>query len=340
MRNIIRSPHNKGPTLLDLTGSNGHDPRQVMPIKYTTSRNLFLSARANIWSPHEIGMSEDKSDWEGDKLTQSERIMVERNISYLTASDNFVPDFIAMLLGHVGAVEVRQYLRWQEAEEATHVESYLYILESFGLDLDSQNDIFKLYQQIPEIADKLDWNINLTHQLNNPGGHLTTNILLALVGAHIFEYLFFPAGFAQIFALARRGILRNTAQQYSYIWRDEILHAAHSGWMVKQLISEEPGIFTQAVKTTIQDMIEESVALEKAHAAVTIPENGVRGMTVQDYTDYIHYLANAISRRFGVTELYKKKPHPLPWLENYTLRQEVNFFEGRVRDYQATKLTF
>jgi len=32
---------------------------------------------------------------------------------------------------------------------------------------------------------------------------------------------------------------------------------------------------------------------------------------------------------FGVRE------HPMPWLSEYELKQEVNFFEGRVRDYRT-----
>lgn len=338
MRPIILSK-SKEPQLFVEPDEAAYDPRQVVPIKYQPARELFLKGRANAWVPQEIPMHEDKTTWESDKLTPEQKWMFTLGISYLTASDNLVPDHLSKIMEFVGAVEVRQYLRWQISEEANHVESYLYILESFGLDSDSQGQIFKLYQTTPEISKKLNWNIHLTNNLNY--GNFKTQLLLSLVGYHIFEFLFFPAGFAQVFALARRGLLRNTAEQYSYIWRDETLHAANSHWLIKQLLVENPGLMQPVVKTLIQDMIEESVALEIAHAEIALPADGLPGMSRLDYFNYVKYLANTISRRFGVTEIYPKQAHPMPWLDSYTRLQKVNFFEGRVREYQTnTKLGF
>ena len=120
---------------IKIIGGRGYDVRQPIPVKYTQVRERFLNARKNFWIPNEIPMGEDKLQWNTDQLTESEMWLFKTNISYLTASDNLLPDNLDnAILGHITANEMRQYFRHQIMEESNHIESYLFILESFGLD--------------------------------------------------------------------------------------------------------------------------------------------------------------------------------------------------------------
>ena len=142
-------------TEIKIIAGQGYDLRQPIPIKYNMVRERFLSARKNFWIPNEIPMGEDKLQWESGKLTEAEMWLFKTNISYLTAGDNLVPDnLVNVILKYITANEMRQYLRWQIAEEANHIESYLFILESFGLDEQGQGQIFNLYQEMPELVKK------------------------------------------------------------------------------------------------------------------------------------------------------------------------------------------
>ncbi len=330
-----------------IIGGVGYDPRQPLPVKYNDTRLRFVNARHNFWVPNDIPMGDDKMQWATGTLTEQEMWMFKCNISYLTASDSLVPDNLEnTLIEHITAHEVRQYLRWQVAEEANHIESYLFILESFGLDVGGQGQIFNLYQQVPALVNKLNWNLSYTNNVcacPHPAGSLEANsaVLEDLISYYAFEFLFFPVNFSQIFALARQGKLRNTAQQYQYIWRDETLHSTNMLWMIRQIIQENPALWSSAMKDRARAIVDEAVSIEQEFGKATLPDGGIQGLPLVSYHNYVKFMADLLLTNLGLPTSYGVTTHPLPWLTDYEVKQEVNFFEGRVRDYRAgSTLTF
>lgn len=324
-----------------IVGGRGYDLRQPIPIKYASVRQRFLDARQNFWVPNDIPMGEDKAQWLTGKLSESEMWLFKTNISYLTASDNLVPDNLDnAILNHITANEMRQYLRWQIAEEANHLESYLFVLESFGLDEKGQGQIFSLYQEVPELTAKLNWNLQFTNNVVNceaPRGSVEANraLLEDLISYYIFEFLFFPLGFSQIFALARQGKLKNTAEQYAYIWRDENLHSQNALWLIRQVIHENTGLWNSHMQERSRAMINEAVQLEANYAKVAMPDGGVLGMSVQTYVEYAQFMADKICYDLGLEPLFNVKSHPMPWISEFELNAEKNFFESRVQEYRT-----
>lgn len=332
------TPH---PDAIKIIGGKGYDVRQPVPLKYPDVRQRFLSARHNFWTPNDIAMGDDKVQWNTGILTEEESWLFKCNISYLTASDNLVPDNLDnAILSQITANEMRQYLRWQMAEEANHIESYFFILESFGLDEQGQGQIFKLYQDVPELVNKLNWNINFTNNVVNidaPAGSMEANraLLEDLISYYAFEYLFFPLGFSQIFALARQGKLRNTAQQYQYIWRDENLHAINGRWLIRQIIRENPQLWDRKMQERARGIVDEAVKLESAYGQATMPNGGIVGMSVKNYVAFAQFMGDMLLKTLDLPPSFGVREHPMPWLSEYELKQEVNFFEGRVRDYRT-----
>ena len=326
---------------IKIVGGQGYDLRQPIPVKYTPVRERFLSARKNFWIPNEIPMGEDKLQWNTGQLTEAEKWLFKTNISYLTAGDNLVPDnLVNAIFRHITANEMRQYLRHVVMEESNHIESYLFILESFGLDDKGQGQIFNLYQEMPELVEKVNWNLVFTNNVVNsdapPGSPEANRALLEdLISYYVFEYLFFPLGFSQIFALARKGKLRNTAQQYSYIWRDETLHSSNGLWLIQQIIRENPGLWNAAMQKRVRAIINEAVKLETLHAHAVMPDGGIVGLPVLTYIEFARFTADNICTNLGLKPLFGIREHPMPWMSEYELNHEVNFFEGRVREYQT-----
>jgi len=327
---------------IKIIGGKNYDSRQPIPVKYQSARQRFLNARQNFWVPNDIPMGEDKQQWAQGVLNEAEMHMFTTNISYLTASDNIVPDNLDnAILERITANEMRQYLRWQIGEEANHIESYQFILESLGLDEKGQGQIFGLYQETPALTDKLNWNINFTNKVATADTELGSeednrNLLEDLVSYYIFEHLFFPLGFSQIFALARQGKLRNTAQQYQYIWRDESLHSQNGLWLIQQIITENPPLWDDKMRERTRGIINEAVALETAYAHTTMPDGGIVGLSVWTYIDYARFMGNQACQNLGVAILFPQvKQHPMPWISEYELNRETNFFEGRVQEYRT-----
>ncbi len=324
-----------------IIGGAGYDVRQPVPIKYSAVREHFLNARNNFWTPHEIPMGDDKVQWNTGALSEDEIWLFTTNISYLTASDNLVPDNLDnAILEHITANEMRQYLRWQIAEESNHIESYLFILESFGLDEKGQGEIFGLYQDVPELVTKLNWNLTFTNNVVNcdyPQASMEANraVLEDLISYYVFEYVFFPLGFSQVFALARQGKLRNTAQQYQYIWRDENLHAINERWLILQIIRENPQLWDSKMQERARAIVNEAVHLETEFGKATMPNGGISGLSVRSYAEYAQLMGDNLLKSLGLKPLFNIKEHPMPWLAEFEMKQEVNFFEGRVRDYRV-----
>ena len=308
-----------------IIGGKGYDVRQPVPFKYPWVRQHFLNARNNFWTPNDIAMGDDKMQWNTGKLTDEEIWMFKCNISYLTASDNLVPDNLDnAILEHITANEMRQYLRWQIAEEANHIESYFFILESFGLDEKGQGQIFNLYQEVPELVEKLNWNLRFTNNVVNceapQGDHIANRALLEdLISYYIFEYLFFPVAFSEVFALARQGKLRNTAQQYQYIWRDENLHAINSRWLIRQVIVENPTLWDASMQERARAIIDEAVKLETNFAKASMPNGGIPGLSVETYSNYARLIGDNICRSLDLKPLFNITEHPMPWLSEYEM---------------------
>ena len=325
-----------------------YDIRQPVPIKYPEVRDRFLQARKNFWTPDEVSMAEDKFQWQSDKVTEAEKFLFKTNISYLSAGDNLVPDnIIDVIMKHITANEMRQNYRWIIGEEANHMESYLFILESFGLDVKGQGDIFNLYRDIPSISRKVNWNLEFANNSANSKHELGSfeskkNLLIDIFSYYIFEYLFFPLGFCQIFALDRQNKLRNTAQQYIFIWRDETLHAENALWLIKQIIKENKEVWNAKVKQYFREILSQAVDLEIAFAYDIMPDGGISGMSLNSYNNYVKFIANNICGKLDLEILDKTiKSHPLSWMSEYEMKADVNFFEGRPPEYKVgTKLTW
>ena len=326
---------------IKIISGRGYDLRQPIPVKYQIVRERFLNARNNFWTPNDIPMGEDKLQWNMGNLTEAEMWLFKTNISYLTASDNLVPDNLTnAILSHITANEMLQYLRHQIFEEANHLESYLFILESFGLDEAGQGQIFNLYQEIPALTNKLNWNLTFTNKVVNspaPLGSEEANrcLLEDLISYYVFEFLFFPLGFSQVFALARNGKLKNTAEQYAYIWRDENLHAINGIWLIRQIIKENPSLWDTLTQERARAIVDEAVRLETDYAHASMPDGGVIGMSVTTYIEFAKFMGDSICKNLGLTPLFNINTHPLPWMSEFELNKEKNFFESRVTEYRT-----
>jgi len=151
--------------------------------------------------------------------------------------------------------------------------------------------------------------------------------------AAIFEGCWFYNGFSPVFALQRRGLMKGTAEQFQYIMRDEVMHAAFGIRVVKQIIQEEN---LKINKKDIRNMWDEAYEAEKTYANYIL-RDPILGYSAEMHLGQFQFIANRRAAQLGLDE----EPFPgaeltLPWLdEQANLRKEKNFFETRVTEYQA-----
>jgi len=316
---------------------NGHtDINQLAPFKYPWAWNFFLNANKNHWTPLDINMAQDVTDYR-HKLTLEEKHVYENVLSYLTTSDILAMRNIGLaVMEKMSAPELQIYQARQVYEEALHTWTYQHCIETIGLD---QSEIYNRYRVVPEIQQKiavanrrLNSILRSDIDLKDPD-ELHNFVISYMFFAAIFEGCWFYNGFSPIFALQRRGLMKGTAEQLQYIMRDEVMHAAFGIRVVKQILQEEN--LTLDPKA-IREMWDEAYEAEKTYTSYIL-KDPILGYSAETHIGQFMYIANRRANQLGLDE----EPFPgaestLPWLdEQANLRKEKNFFETRVTEYQT-----
>lgn len=312
------------------------DINQLAPFKYPWAWNFFLNANKNHWTPLDINMAQDVIDYR-HKLTVEEKHVYENVLSYLTTSDILAMRNIALaVMEKMSAPELQIYQARQVYEESVHTWTYQHCIETLGLD---QGEIYNRYRVVPEINQKIAMANRRLNSVLRPDIDLTDpdemhNFAISyLFFAAIFEGAWFYNGFSPVFALQRRGLMKGTGEQFQYIMRDEIMHAAFGIRVVKKLLEEEN--LTLDPKA-LRFMWDESHEAEKTYAEYIL-RDPILGYSAELHIGQFRYIANRRANQVGL----KEEPFPgaeatLPWLnEQANLRKEKNFFETTVTEYQT-----
>ncbi len=316
------------------------DLNQLVPFKYKWAWDKYLDACANHWMPQEISMAADLALWNDPKgLTEDERVIVKRALGFFSTADSLVANNLVLAVyRHLTNPECRQYLLRQAFEEALHTHAYQYIIESLGMD---EAEVFNMYREIPSVHDKTAWSIPYTQSLADPDFHTGTpqmdqRLLRDLIAFYVvFEGIFFYVGFVQMLSFGRRNKLVGASEQIRYIMRDESMHMNFGIDVINQIKLENPHTWTRDFQNEVRQMIDEATALELRYAHDTMPR-GVLGLNASMFKDYLQFIANRRCNQIGIKELYAGASNPFPWMsEMLDLKQEQNFFERRVLEYQT-----
>jgi ribonucleoside-diphosphate reductase beta chain len=204
------------------------DVNQLMPLKYKWAWEHYDNGCANHWMPTEVPMNKDIEIWKSNTLTPDERRVIMRNLGFFSTAESLVGNNLVLaIFKHITNAECRQYLLRQAFEEAVHTHTFLYVVESLGLD---EGEVFNMYNEIPSIARKDAFEMELTREVLDP--NFTTDtfegaqaLLKNLIGFYlIMEGIFFYSGFVMILSFHRRNLMKGIGEQFQYILRDETIH--------------------------------------------------------------------------------------------------------------------
>ncbi|PCI77908.1 ribonucleotide-diphosphate reductase subunit beta [Candidatus Aerophobetes bacterium] len=326
-----------------LINCNTVDVNQLMPLKYKWAWEHYLNGCANHWMPTEVPMSRDIELWKSDKLSDAERLMIMRNLGFFATAESLVANNIVLsIYKNITNPECRQYLLRQAFEEAIHTHTFHYIVESLNLD---EGEIFNMYNEIPAIKEKDDFEMKLTSDIMANNFNTTTvagkqKFLENLIGYYIImEGIFFYSGFAMILSLHRQNKMTGIGEQFQYILRDETVHLNFGIDLINGIKEENPEVWTPEFKDHIIATIAEAVRLESNYAQECLP-TGILGLTAPMFDEYAKFIANRRLERIGLPKQYQAQ-NPFPWMsETIDLGKEKNFFETRVTDYQSASLSW
>lgn len=301
----------------------------IAPIKYQWAWDAYIRSQRNFWLPTEIGMGEDLMALK--RLSPNERHTFFTTFATLTTADALHQRNLALAVyERITAPEVGMAVIAQMHQETIHSMSYQHVIEALNFD---EDEIYLLYQKIPQIRAKFEYSNAKTRGLQGQSGDLKDYVRGLFFYYMIFEGVWFMGGFCPIFSMQRRRLMVRTGEQLQYIARDESGHVAFGRALILALWQENPE--TRLEESEAYALMREAMELEEAYAEHTI--RPMLGYDLELHRRHVKYLANRRLLDLGFSPLYPEtEAESLPWWEEQIgFRKEKNFFETRVTEYQT-----
>jgi ribonucleoside-diphosphate reductase beta chain len=310
----------------------------LRPMHYPVFFDMYQAAIKNTWTVDEVDFSTDTADLRS-KLTDSERHLVQRLVSFFATGDSIVANNLVLnLYRHINAPEARVYLSRQLFEEAQHVQFYLTLLDTYVPDQQERFEAFASIENIPSIRRKAEfcmrW-LDSIYELDRlqTSGDRRAFLLNLICFAACVEGLFFFGAFAYVYFLRSRGLLHGLAAGTNWVFRDESAHMAFAFEVIDTVRREEPSLWEADLERQVVRMIDEAVACETQFAEDLLG-SGVAGLSLPDMREYLKFVADQRLARLGMGRPYGAR-NPFPFMDLQDVQELANFFERRVSAYQV-----
>ncbi len=322
------------------------DSLQLFPLAYPWAWDMYLENMDNHWSPREISMGTDVALWKSDRLTEEERHLFLSIMAQLTTFDVQRGDETAETLqGLLNPPEIKHYLKRLADEEALHTYSYQFIIENMELD---QQEIYSRYERVPSMRARVDLAKTistraqhvLAKRILQPEAPLTLREKQEVIFAAIFWFLgfegiWFVMGLTgPIQNLARQGKFTGAAEQFQFIFRDEVQHIRFGQYLIQAFREQHPECFTEGFLRGVQGLFQKVIDLEADYIRYCLPDP-ILGYSAEDHVETAKWYADLRLKQMGLPPLFNAE-HRFPWMsEQLSLRKEKNFFETRPTEYRT-----
>jgi ribonucleoside-diphosphate reductase beta chain len=299
-------------------------------IAYPKMYDLYQTLLSNFWKPQEINMQDDIKQW--DSLSNQEKDVFLRINTQLASLDSLQTPTMSQVMDYVSDSSFKAIFAVISQQEAVHNESYSYILSSL-IPIGEQNERFNQAKSDHIVRKRNQLILDSYEEFRqNP----TPQTLFKLcVNSINLEGIYFYAGFAFFYHLARQQKMLKTSTMISYIQRDEMQHAYFIAQFLRILLTENPELHTNENINFIYQAINEAVELEKEWAQYILAE--IKGIDLVEFEGYVEYLANKRLRQLGLKNLYEERSNPMPWIQIFgdEMMNETksDFFEQKSRTY-------
>src|SRR3954452_1348281 len=303
-------------------------------IAYPQMYDLYQTLLANFWKAQEINMQDDIKQW--DLLSEIEKDVFLRINTQLASLDSLQTPTMSQVMDYVTDSSFKAIFAVISQQEAVHNESYSYILSSL-VPIGEQNERFNQAKMDPIVRKR---NQLILDAYENFRENPTPQTLFQLsVNSINLEGIYFYAGFAFFYHLAREQKMLKTSTMISYIQRDEMQHAYFISQFIRILLTENPEMNSKANIDYIYETVSKAVELEKEWAHVILKD--IEGIDLLEFERYLEYLANKRFRQLGLKNLFQDRDNPMPWIHVFSDEMinetKTDFFEQKSRTY--TKVT-
>jgi len=290
----------------------------LFPIRYPGLWDAFETHHKMFWTIKDIDFSQDLSHLK--TLSQDELHYVTHVLAFFAQSDGIVNENLAMrFYQDVEIPEARAFYSDQIQREAIHAWAYALLIDTYVRDPNEKLRLFNAIEHIPAVKKKAEWAIKWINSQDD--------FAKRLVAFAVVEGIFFSGSFCAIYWFRKRGLLPGLATANNWIARDEGMH-----WEFAVLLYKTLNLSLS--KADFYQIIIEAVSIEKEFVSESLPV-GLIGMNASMMCQYIEFVADLVTRRFGFEPIYGAE-NPFDFMRMSDMETKVNFFEKRVSEYSLS----
>jgi len=299
-------------------------------VRFSWAYPMYKNMLANFWIPSEINMANDLRQWK--ELTSEEQHSFKKIMGLLAFLDSIQTDYSGKVADYLTDSSLTALMQVLSFQEVVHNQSYSYVLSSL-VDKQEQDEIFE-YWKHDEIL--LERNAFIAEGYKKFTEEKTVDAFLrSIVYDVVLEGLFFYAGFAFFYNLARNQKMVSTSTMINYINRDEQLHVNLFVHIFKETLNENPSYNTDELYEFVTNTFREAAELEIKWGSYIIGDR-FEGLSMDEIEAYIKFMANKRCKELGAEKPFEGySKNPLKWIKAY---KDVNsgksdFFEQKSRQY-------
>jgi ribonucleoside-diphosphate reductase beta chain len=168
-------------------------------------------------------------------------------------------------------------------------------------------------------------------------GHVKA-IWMALNASYALEAFRFMVSFATSLAMVENRIFIGNGNIIQLILQDEILHKEWTGWIINQVVKEDPR-FAQAkqeCEAEVYQLYLDVIREEKEWADYLFNKGPVIGLNAQILKDFVDYTAANALKEIGIKYLEPApRSTPIPWFNKHvdTSKKQTALQENESTNY-------
>ena len=290
----------------------------------------YRQAMNNFWIPEEINLAQDLKDY--NKLEEAEKTAYDKILSFLIFLDSIQTANLGNINNYITASEINLCLTIQAFQEAVHSQSYSYMLDTI-CSPEKRNEILYQWKDDEVLLERNKFiGAQYNSFLEEP---IVENLVKTVMANYILEGIYFYSGFMFFYNLERNGKMPGSAQEIRYINRDENTHLWLFRSIIRELMKEEPEVFTEELKEELRQMMKIGVENEINWGKYVIGDK-IQGINSNLIESYIKYLGNRRLKEIGFEAIFEGyDENPAKWVDILADANSVktDFFEAKSTAY-------
>ena len=315
-------------------------------VKYNKLAKFEQEARGFFWVPEEVSLTKDSQDFK--EASDTVKHIFTSNLLRQTALDSLQgrgPSQIFTPVCSIPELEALMY-NWSFFETNIHSRSYSHIIRNiYNVPKDVFNTIHDT-QEIVDMASSVGNYYDKLHLINcrKETGSIVTEqehidaIWLALNASYALEAFRFMVSFATSLAMVENRIFIGNGNIISLILQDEIGHKDWTGWIINQVVKEDPRFAAAKARceAEVYQMYMEVIREEKDWANYLFKHGPVIGLNANILRDFVDYTAAAALKEIGIKYLEPApRSTPIPWFNKHvdTSKKQTALQENESTNY-------